>query len=507
MEGKKMRRKRVIFLSALILGILAGVLITARFNLLPYINAESKPPEIKQDTVLSGMQVGPLEVFENAFVKVAEEVGPAVVSISTERKTMVRSRIYESPFGRDDFFDRFFRDFFGEIPEREFTQRGLGSGVIIDKDGYILTNEHVIRDADKITVTLTDGREFEGKVRGKDERSDLAVIKIEADSLPSVRLGDSDKARIGQWVIAIGNPFGYAVQSSKPTLTVGVVSALDRSLPVAMGRGRDYSGLIQTDAAINPGNSGGPLVNIRGEMIGINVAIFSTTGGHKGVGFAIPVNSAKEILDTLIEGRKVLYGWLGVSVQDIDDTLAEYFNLPDKEGVIIAKVLSNSPAEQGGLKEGDVIRRFDGKKIKDLKSLLHIVSRTEVGKNVVVRVIRDAKEIPITVNIGERPSEVDDYIDEAPTEQLWRGIEAVNITPEIARRYRVEQISGVIVINVESGSPADEAGIQPGDTIDSINNKPVGNIDDYQKITASIKGDALIRTSRGFAVVKAPNPE
>ena len=297
------------------------------------------------------------------------------------------------------------------------------------------------------------------------------------------------------------------MQSSKPTLTVGVVSALDRTLSIAMVRGRDYSGLIQTDAAINPGNSGGPLVNIKGEMIGINVAIFSTTGGYQGVGFAIPINAAKEILNTLIEGRKVLYGWLGVSVQDIDDTLAEYFNLSDKEGVIIANVLPESPAEKGGLKEGDVIRKFDGKAVKDLKSLLQIVSRTEVGKNVTIRVVRDKKEIPVSVKIGERPSEVEELKDEPAPEKAWRGLEVANITADIARRYRIDQVSGVIVTNVENTTPAHEAGIEPGDIIDRINNKPVNNIDEYSSIISSIQGDALVRTSKGFTVIRAPKTD
>jgi serine protease Do len=504
-----MNRKRTVFLSALTLGLLIGVIITARFNFLPSINADSKSitPSSVYNQAAREAELGQQDALERAFIKVAEEVGPAVVSISTEHVTKMRSRFHESPFGRDEFFDRFFRDFFGEIPEREFTQRGLGSGVVIDESGYILTNEHVIHEADKITVTLTDGREFNGKVRGKDERSDLAVIKIEADNLPAVRLGDSDKARIGQWAIAIGNPFGYAVQSSKPTLTVGVVSAIDRSLPVSMGMGRDYSGLIQTDAAINPGNSGGPLVNIRGEMIGINVAIFSTTGGYQGVGFAIPINAAKAILDTLIEGRRVLYGWLGVSVQDIDDTLSQYFNLPDKEGVIIANVLPDSPAQIGGLKEGDIIRRFDGKKVNNLKSLLKIVSRTQVGKDVTIRIIRDKKELPITVKIGERPSIEEDVQAEVAEDKTWRGMEVADITQEIARRYRIDMVDGVIVTNVEPGTPASEAGIQPGDIIDRINNQIVSNTDEYNKIVALIKSDALVKTSRGFNVIKAPKSD
>jgi serine protease Do len=504
---RTMKRKGVIFLSALILGLMTGIILTARFNLLPVIDANNKAEDAGQAMPGDAREPYYINSLEEAFIKVAEEVGPAVVSISTERVTKIRDSIYESPFGRDELFDRFFRDFFGEIPEREFTQRGLGSGAIIDKSGYILTNEHVIREADKITVTLTDGREFDGKIRGKDERSDMAIIKIEADDLPVVRLGDSDKARIGQWAIAIGNPFGYAVQSSEPTLTVGVVSALNRSLPVAVGRGRDYSGLIQTDAAINPGNSGGPLVNIKGEMIGINVAIFSTTGGYQGVGFAIPVNAAKEILNTLIEGKRVLYGWLGVSVQDIDDALAEYFDLPDKEGVIIAKILPESPAQKSGLKEGDIIRGFDGKPVKDLKSLLHIVSRTEIGKDVIVRVVREKQEIPVSVEIGERPSGIEDIEENHVSKKTWRGLEVTDITPDIARRYRIDYITGVIVINVESSSPAYKAGIESGDIIYMINDKPVGNIGEFHAIASSIKGDALIRTSKGFTVIKAPKTD
>ena len=491
-------------MSALVSSLLIGIIVTAKFNLLPTIDVDNKTNAVSQTVSGNSPESSYIDSLEAAFIKVAEEVGPAVVSISTERVTKIRDTIYESPFGRDEFFDRFFRDFFGEIPEREFTQRGLGSGAIINESGYILTNEHVIRQADKITVTLTDGREFEGKIRGKDERSDLAVIKIEADNLLAVHLGDSDKARIGQWAIAIGNPFGYAVQSAKPTLTVGVVSALERTLPIAMRGGRDYSGLIQTDAAINPGNSGGPLVNIKGEMIGINVAIFSTTGGYQGMGFAIPINAAKEILNSLIEGRKVLYGWLGVSVQNIDNTLAEYFNLPGKEGVIIIKILSKSPAQESGLREGDIICRFDGKTVKDLKSLLQIVSRTEVGKNVTISVVRDKKEIPVSVKIGEWPSETEDLKDEPAAKEAWRGLEVANITMDIARRYRIDQISGVIATNVENATPAHEAGIEPGDIIDRINNKPVTNTDEYYSIIFSIKGDALIRTNRGFTVIKAP---
>ncbi len=501
-----MRIKKTTFMSVLVLAVIICIALTAKLIFLP-LNVKNRVANVTLDAVQSDVGVQARISDEGAFMKIAKEVGPTVVSVSTEYITKMRNEIYYSPFGYDNFFDRFFNDFFEDRPEREFRQRGLGSGVIIDESGYILTNEHVIRGADKITVTLTDGREFRGELRGKDERSDLAIIKIEAKSLPVAKLGDSDKARIGQWAIAIGNPFGYAVQSAKPTVTVGVVSAIDRLLPVAIGRGRDYSGLIQTDAAINPGNSGGPLVNIKGEVIGINVAIFSTSGGYQGIGFAIPVNTAKDILKRLIEGKKILYGWLGISLQNMDSALADYFNLSDMEGVIVAKVLSDSPAEKGGLKEGDVIRRFDGKKIKDLKALIKIVGQASIGKSIVVGIIRDKKEMPITVRIGERPFGIESEQDKVETGEPWRGLEVIQITPDIARRYRIEQGKGIIVSNVEAGSAADEAGIRPGDIIVRINNKSVSSIDDYKNIITTIVGDALIKTSRGYLVVSAPKTD
>jgi len=229
----------------------------------------------------------------------------------------------------------------------------------------------VVEGANKLTVILSDGRQFAAEVKGSDSRSDLAVIKIEAEDLPVAGLGDSDTLKIGQWVVAIGNPFGFAMQNPEPTVTVGVVSALHRTLGNAMVQDRDYTDLIQTDAAINPGNSGGPLVDIRGNVIGINVAIVSTTGGNQGIGFAIPVNSAKRIISKLIEGKKIEYGWLGISIQELNDDLAKYFGLgADKKGVLIADVLAGGPGDKGGLRPGDIIIKFDNHPIRDVKSLL-----------------------------------------------------------------------------------------------------------------------------------------
>jgi len=506
-----MKKKRVIFVSALIIGLIVGVVVTARFNLMPLTNAESKEKVLSESKEPISPAIEQAILDENAFIKVAENVGPAVVSISTEHTTRIPGRSYRRPFGdtpfghRDEFFDRFFKDFFGDMPEREFKQRGLGSGVIIDDAGYILTNEHVVRNADKITVSLSDGRELDGKVSGKDVRSDLAIVKVDGKDLPVAELGDSDKLRIGQWSIAIGNPFGYAVGSAEPTVTVGVVSALERNLPLASGRDRDYSGLIQTDAAINPGNSGGPLVNIRGEVIGINVAIFSTSGGYQGVGFAIPINTAKEIVGSLIEGKKVLYGWLGVNVQEIDEKLAEYFKLKDKQGVLVVKVLPDSPAQKAGLEDGDIIKMFNGKEIKDLRSLLKMVARAEVGTKIKANIIRNGKSITVAVEIGKRPEEISEFGE--VSEETWRGLEVSDITKELASRYKFKPAAGVVVTNVEVDSPADQAGIIVGDIIDSINKEQIKNLADYSVKVAKAKGDVLVRTGRGYAVVKAQASE
>jgi serine protease Do len=388
------------------------------------------------------------------------------------------------------------------MPEREYKQMGLGSGVIIDQDGYILTNEHVISDADKITVTLSDGRTFKGEIKGRDTRSDLAIIKIDARNLLVSSLGNSDDLKIGQWVLAIGNPFGFALQNPEPTVTVGVISALHRSLGRISARDRDYSDLIQTDAAINPGNSGGPLVNLKGEVVGINVAIFSTSGGYEGVGFAIPVNNAKRIISKLKEGKKILYGWLGVTVQDLTDDLAKYFGLPDKNGVLVAKVLENGPAQKAGMKESDVIKQFDNKPVNNVKELLSAVAKAEVGRKIKIAVVRDKKELTLEVQIGARPENLEEETASVVSTENWRGLEVEEIGPENAQRFRLEEKKGVVVVDVGPDTPADEAGMIAGDVILEINKQTVANISDYEKVTKGLKGNALIKTSRGYFLVK-----
>ena len=440
--------------------------------------------------------------LEERFIRVAKKVGPAAVSISTENIQEAparRFRRFGPPGMEDELLEDFFRDFFGDMPQREFRQRGLGSGVIIDPDGYILTNEHVVHGADKVTVTLPDGREFKGEIRGTDFRSDLAVIQINAKNLPSVELGDSDSVHSGQWAIAIGNPFGWAVGGTESTLTVGVVSALHRSLRVGRSD-RDYSDLIQTDAAINPGNSGGPLVNLDGQVIGINVAIFSTTGGYQGIGFAIPVNTAKAVLGNLIEGKKVQYGWLGVNIQDVTEELAAVFKLPSKEGAVIARVFPDTPAQKGGLKDGDVVVRYNQEPVKDVRELLKKVARTKVGEKATLRVIREGSERELTITIGERPTEAG--AGGGLAEGTWRGLQVSRVTPELAERFGHPAAEGVIVTQVETGSSAEEAGLQLGDLILEINRRPISSVQDFSQAVSQVKGDALVKTTRGFFVVK-----
>ena len=445
--------------------------------------------------------------LQESFVKVSKDVGPAVVSISSEHTERYSTRYYPFSRFRDDFFDDFFEDFFVAGPEREFKRLGLGSGVIIDKEGYILTNEHVIYGADKITVTLPDGREFKGSLTGSDVQSDLAVIKIEPEGdLPFAELGDSDNVKIGHWAIAIGNPFAFAVKNPEPTLTVGVVSALGRSLPRTDKRAREYSDLIQTDAAINPGNSGGPLVNIYGEVIGINVAIL---GGAEGIGFAVPVNTAKKIMGDLMQGKKVLYGWIGVMIQDVDSDMVKYFGLKNKKGVLVSRILEQSPAEKAGLAAGDIIVSFEGREVRNTQGLIREVLKKDIGEKAGLEVIRDKRPYSFNVEIGARPEEKTLLVHEkkkGPKGNVelkhWRGLDVSEVTEELKTRFKLTSSSGVVVVQVEASSPAEEAGIRIGDVIYEIDRIAVNNMKDYADTLKNVSGDALVGTYRGYVVVK-----
>lgn len=411
------------------------------------------------------------------FAELVKRVKPAVVNISTSQVIKERPLFPHSPFGPKDPFEEFMEKFFGEIPRREFRQRSLGSGVIINKEGYILTNNHVIENATEITVILSDEEEYEAKKIGSDPKTDLALIKINPHrDLAVAPLGDSDKLEIGEWVIAIGNPYGLG-----HTVTAGIVSAKGR----ALGFG-PYDSFIQTDASINPGNSGGPLINMRGEVVGINTAILAAA---QGIGFAIPINLAKDILPQLKEKGKVTRGWLGVMIQKVTPELAKSFGLEKPRGALVSDIIEGSPAEKAGIKKGDIILEFNRIPIKEWNELPAIVARTSPGKNVEIKILRQGKELTIPVTIGELREEPI-AVQKGKREDL--GLSLQEITPEISRELGMKAESGLLVVGVEPGSPADDAGFRKGDIIKEINHRPVKKLKDYKEIVGKVKPSETI---------------
>jgi len=357
--------------------------------LLPY-GLRAGPPSYEADSLLYSSR-------RNAIVRAAQKVGPAVVSIS-----VTQIRVYRrSPFL---FSDPFIDQFFPEL-RREYRQRikSMGSGFIIDKEGHILTNEHMVEDATQIVVNLPDGRQFPGKIQGSDPITDLAVLKIEAKDLPVAPLGDSDDMIIGEWAIAIGNPFGFLISDSKPTVTVGVISAVNRDFEPRGGH--VYQGMIQTDAAINPGNSGGPLVNAVGEVIGINTFIFTESGGSLGIGFAIPINTAKKVIRELLRYGRVRQIWTGLRVQRVDRLIAQSLGLPQAEGVIISHIDQRSPGEKAGLKVGDVITEVDGHLVRDEKEIREVFYTAQVGDEFKLNVWREGKTLEKRLKVELMPEE------------------------------------------------------------------------------------------------------
>jgi serine protease Do len=445
--------------------------------------------------------------LEDAVIKVAADVGKSVVSISSVGREKIGVNLGERlPSGKfnDDSFGRFFEEFFGQKPEVEFKRMGLGSGVIIDKTGYILTNEHVVSGATEIKVKLSDGREFDAQVSGSDKRSDLAVIKINATGLTAVKLGDSDNLKIGEWVVAVGNPFGFAIDNPEPTVTVGVVSALHRYVPALGKRERTYDELIQTDAAINPGNSGGPLVNLDGDVIGINTAIISLSGGYQGLGFAIPVNKVKRVLPKLMKGEKIAYGWLGISIQDLNEDLKGYFGVKETAGIIIVKVYNNSPASVAGIKEGDLILTFNNQPVKASRDLISMVSAFEIGASTPLKILRDGKEINLNIKVGQSPKDIETVEEELeePQHVTFRGLEVDDLSPMYRQKFKLRERSGVIVTYIEESSPADRSNLIVGDVITKVNGKEIKNKEDFIAVSSKIKTGWLLKTNRGFTVIK-----
>jgi serine protease Do len=427
---------------------------------------------------------------ESPFVDVAERVSPAVVNISAER--IIEQGGYPDYYPFEDFFRRFF----GEVPERKSPQtqkaQSLGSGFIFRKDGYILTNNHVVAGADNIFVKLPDGSQHDAQVVGLDKDTDIAVLKIDAgDDLPAIEFGDSDSLRVGEWVMAIGNPFPQL--GLDRTVTVGVVSAKGRSnLRFAPEETPNYQNYIQTDASINPGNSGGPLVNIRGQVIGINSAITNPTGMsfNIGIGFAIPINLATWVIPDLIEKGKVSRGFLGIFFQEMDKNTADALNLPEIEGVLVSRVQPDTPADKAGIKVGDVILEFEGKKVESGAKFRMMVAEVGPGHEVSLKILREGKKISKDIVLADRERFTVSPQEEKPKEEKteeWLGLEVTTSTEALATQFRVSFQPGVIVLAVEMRGPAEQSGFIEGDIITKIGNQEIKNIDDYNKVARSLK--------------------
>ena len=404
-----------------------------------------------------------LRQTSKAFSSVAKKAIPAVVFIKVEKTVEAGQAV---PFGNSDPFG-FFNDRQPRQP-REYRQMGQGSGFIISEDGYILTNNHVVSDADVISVKLNDGRELKADRIGGDEKSDIAVIKIDAENLPTLPLGNSDSLQVGEWVIAIGNPFGLA-----ETLTLGIVSAKGRNT-VGINAYEDF---IQTDAAINPGNSGGPLINLEGQAVGINSAIFSSSGGSVGIGFAIPIDMAKNIKDQLVRNGKVTRGQLGVMIGELTKDLADYFGINTSKGVLVSDVLKASPAEKAGLEAGDIILKINGREVEGIGQLRNTIAMVAPGTKVELLIYRNGKEKTVTVSIAE----LSDTIAQAGVSELplKLGLTIEDLTEDSHRYYGLQPDEGILVTSVDSDSRAFEAGIRPGTIIISVNQKKVGSTKEF----------------------------
>lgn len=479
------RKSKVVVLLAA--AVAAGVVLSAALDLSPLTHAVmggkgkaavAQPSPVPAASVPAdpGAGVRMLPVDIPALVK---GVSPAVVNISTTQVVRQPRPRMRTPFGRQDPFEEFFNNFFGNMP-RDQKRRSLGSGFIVSDDGYIITNSHVVDKADEVTVTLLDKEEFKAKVVGTDPKTDIALIKIEAKrKLPHVGLGNSEKVEVGEWVVAIGNPFGLG-----HTVTAGIVSAKGRII----GSG-PYDDFIQTDASINPGNSGGPLFNLRGEVVGINTAIVQ---GGQGIGFATPIHLAKAILSQLKEKGKVTRGQLGVFIQPLTPDLAENLGVRGRQGALVADVTRDGPAEKAGIRSGDLITSFDGREVRDEHELPAMVAATKPGTRVTVKVFREGRELSLPVTISEMEGEAVARGSEAEATK-GVGLTVQEITPDIARRFDIGNLKGVLVSAVEDNSPAENAGFRQGDIIRQVNGKPVPNVEEFASLMKKHKGDKTIR--------------
>jgi len=505
MEMTRSFKRRLTLGAVAVASLAAGMVLASRLNL----TGPARAAADREGPTSAAAVPAPAEALLPGFnfVRIAEEEKKFVVNINTTKTFKRRlQQLPRGPRGQMPFGDEedFFNHFFGQMPERDLKQQSLGSGFIVDKAGFILTNNHVVDGADGIRVTLLDGRSYEAEVTGRDPKTDIALIKIKPENgLPVATLGDSDALLVGEWVIAIGNPFGFG-----HTVTAGVVSAKDRTI----GAG-PYDAFIQTDASINPGNSGGPLFNARGEVVGINSAIISS---GQGIGFAIPINMAKNIMEQLRDKGSVTRGWLGVQIQALTPELRESLNLAAEGGALIAGVIKGDPAEKAGLKAGDVVVEFDGRTVRSDRDLVAIVGNTPVGRKVALHVVRDGKNLTIEVKVAKRSDDKDKAAaedDDAPavkeSGKARIGVQVQDLTQELAEQLGLDDTAGALVTEVLESSPAERAGIERGDVVLEANRQPVENAAAFVRIVRAAEPGRsvllLVRSGRGtrYVAVKA----
>ncbi len=475
-------------------GIIIGIVAASDMGWLPTGTAGPEPiPNPIVRPVATAPQLPMAGGSGKNFVEIAKSVKPAVVNIAATRSGKSGENPHGAPLD-DPFFRKFFGDEFfkrdRDAPQREPKERGQGSGVIVEANGLIVTNNHVVNKADEIRVFLSDKREFKGKLIGTDAKTDIAIVKIEATGLQTIPWADSDQLEVGEFVLAVGSPFGLT-----QTVTMGIVSAVGRA---SMGIA-EYEDFIQTDAAINPGNSGGALVNVRGELVGINTAIFSQSGGNMGIGFAVPSNLSRAVMDQLVRTGKVVRGWLGVAIQDLTPELATQFGITDTKGVLVSDVMEDSPAKKAGFERADVIIEYDGKSMDSPTHLRNAVAQTPIGKKVSVKLIRDKKPKSIEVAIVEQPKSLGQPSAEESRESavptgLLSDLDVRELNEELIARYGLKATErGVVVVRVKSGSTAEEMGVREGDIILEVNRKAVGSLKSYEQAASGLaKGQAVL---------------
>lgn len=494
----KSRNISLIVVFAVFIGVVVGLVISSNLDLTNRsIAADQDTPVIlgAQNTEPLSPELTQLQSMSEGFAAVVEQVKGSVVTIKSTQT--VQTQVPE------------FWQYFFNVPEERIRQ-GLGSGVIVNPDGYIITNNHVVEDADELQVPIGD-KMHDAEVVGRDPESDLAVIKIEAENLTAIKLGDSNKLAVGEWVLAIGNPFSELLDQ---TVTAGIVSAKGRS---GLTRGQiSFEDFIQTDAAINPGNSGGALVNLRGELVGINTMIYSASGGNVGIGFAIPINLAKNVMQQLIEKGEVTRGFLGVTISPVDEAMAEAFGLDRPRGALVNEVNPNSPADDAGIREGDIILEVNGSSVKDSNDLMNKIASYSPGTEVDLLVWRDQNERDISVELGERPGREELLAERGggSTENVF-GMEVANLSAEMMRRFEMdyEGEDGVIVVNVQSASVAARENIRPGDLITQVNRQDISNVSEFNDIIKDVEPNdvVLFRMKRGdssfYAGLRVPEEE